>query len=720
VAWLLRHGVRPDQVLAVTFTNRAAAELKERVEALAQSRGLWVSTFHSACARILRRHADRLGYPVSFSIYDEEDRGRLASRVLREFGIGSDRISRAAAVRTISDWNSSGLSPEAARAECWSLLDEDKAKVYERYEQLLREGGAMDFDDLLIQTHRLFEGHDDVLAQYTARLRHVLVDEYQDTNRIQFLLARALASGTRNLCATGDPDQSIYKWRGADIRNILDFEEHYPDATVVRLERNYRSTANVLRTAGNLIRHNQDRRQKELLTDAASGPLVRVVTFDGADEEGDGVAKALRAWIDAGNSAADAAVFYRVNSRSRAIERSLRRFDIPYQLVRGVEFFQRAEVKDLVAWLRIIANPRDREAFARLVGAPARGAGAGSVAKVLARAEESGLSIREQLLLGPEDSAVRGKAGKALQWAGVTLRQLMDDPFTGVNPLLEEILRRTEYRAWLERKWPEDHQERWENVVELLAAAAGHDARDEENRGLEGFLEEVALVSDQDRFDPDAPRVTLMTLHTSKGLEFPSVYVVGVEEGVLPHSRSAEDPAAMEEERRLLFVGMTRARRSLWLSAGMRASGWTGGVSGPSRFLEELGTEGMERDHRETTPRAVWTPDGLRGPSGGRRSGQGAMRRGGAPAKTDFLGMDPPAGDFVDEMPPETVASDLDTGFNVGDRVHHARFGTGRVRRLEQRRSSLRATVEFRMGVKTLDLAYARLERVPDYDDGTS
>ncbi len=712
VAWLLGRGVRPDQVLAVTFTNKGAGELRERVQALVPAGGLWVSTFHSACARILRENHEAVGYPASFTIYDEEDRRRLAGRVLRELGVPAEELKPGLFVRRVSDWKNAGRTPADLEKGAWGSGEALLAKAWAHYERLLLEAAAMDFDDLLLRTHRLLETNPAVLDGYRARLRHVLVDEYQDTNRVQFLLARALASGTRNLCATGDPDQSIYGWRGADIRNILDFEKHYPDAAVVRLEENYRSTGNVLRAAGSLIRRNADRREKDLRGGAEAGAAVRVELFEGADEEGEGVGAAVRELLDSGTPASAVAVLYRVNARSRAVERALLTRRIPYQVVRGVEFFQRAEVKDLVAWLRLLANPRDGEAFARVLEAPRRGAGPVARATVLEAASKRGLPVRDALLLGSGVLGVGGKAGRALDAAAEDLRRLLELPSDRVGSLLEAVVTGVGYRDWLEQNWPQDHQERWENVTELLDAAAAHDLR-EGSGGLGGFLEEAALVSDQDRWDEGAPRVTLMTLHACKGLEFPAVFIVGVEEGVLPHSRSAKDlhgmenAAGIEEERRLLFVGMTRAKRRLWLSAGMHAGGWTGGMGGgPSRFLGEIGREGVQRaDHSATRPPAWEEGAGrdLRFPSGGVRRGAFA----GADA-------DPGPGFEQDAAPAEAVARQAGSPFTVGQRVRHSKFGAGRVRRLEQHGDLVYAMVEFRGGVKKLDLEKARLEPLGD------
>jgi DNA helicase-2/ATP-dependent DNA helicase PcrA len=711
VAWLLRGGASPREVLAVTFTNKAAAELRERVAALVPSAGLWVSTFHSACARILREDHEAAGLPASFTIYDEEDRRRHAARVLREAGL-SERIRPADLVRQVSRWKADGTGPQAVAEAAWNTGTRELAEAYARYEALLAAAGAVDFDDLLLRTHLLLERNPAVLERYRARLRWILVDEYQDTNRLQFLIARSLASGTRNLCATGDPDQSIYGWRGADLRNILDFETHYPEATVVRLEENYRSTRHVLDAASRLIRNNRDRREKDLRSAAAPGAEVAVEIFDGADEEGEGVGEAVKGLLAEGVPAHDVAVFYRVNARSRAVERALRHRRIPYQVVRGVEFYQRAEVKDLVAWLRLLANPRDAEAFARVLEAPRRGAGEGARARVLEEAAKRGVPVRDALLLGSGALGVRGKPGKGLDAVASVLRDLLALPAEEVAPLLERVIALSGYREWLEEHWPDDHPERWENVTELLAAARVHDADPtaEGGAGLAGFLEEAALVQDQDRFDPSAPRVTLMTLHACKGLEFPCVFLVGVEEGVLPHSRSlraehgGEDAAAVEEERRLLFVGMTRAKRRLWLSAGLRAAGWAGGgQSGPSRFLEELRGPGVRRTSRATRARASFDGEDLY-----RRFGKGrgaAGPRGGADG--EFL-FEP------DAAPTEAVARIDGLSIRQGQRVRHAKFGTGRVRRLETRGSSVRAIVEFREGVKTLDLDYVRLETPGD------
>ena len=705
VAWLLRQGARPSEVLAVTFTNKAAGELRERVAALVPSAGLWVATFHSACARILRENHAAARLPPSFTIYDEEDRRRAAGRVLRELGIPSERMRSPALVRRISDWKAEGLDPAAAARKEAGQAFPDASRAYERYEALLAAEGAVDFDDLLLRAHRLLEGDAAVRGRYRDRLRWILVDEYQDTNRLQFLITALLAGPAPNLCATGDPDQSIYGWRGADIGNILGFEERFPGATVVRLERNYRSTARVLGAAGRLIARNRLRHAKDLRTDAAAGPEVRVEIFDGADEEGEGVAGAIREALDRGEAPNGMAVLYRVNARSRGVERALVRRGIPYQVVRGVEFFQRAEVKDLVAWLRLLANPRDGEAFARVLEAPRRGAGPSARDRVLAAAESRGIPVRDALLLGSDAIGVRGRGGAALDEAAAALRDLLALPTGSVADLLVAVLARSGYEPWISDHWPDDAEERLENVHELVAAARARDARPEGEGGLDGFLEEAALVADQDRYDPAVPRVTLMTLHACKGLEFPSVFLVGVEEGVLPHARSTrvpeawgEDEAGVEEERRLLFVGMTRAKRSLWLSAGIRASGWTGGDSGPSRFLEEIAGPGVRRTSRvRFAAPPLPAPDEPRMRPFGRRAPR--PDEGGAVFEAD-------------PIPAEAVARVEGLPFRVGQRVRHERFGAGRVRRLESHGGSVRATVEFRSGVKTLDLDFARLEPI--------
>ncbi len=717
LAALLRRGVLPHQVLAVTFTNRAAAELRERVERLVPAGGLWVATFHGACARILREHGEAVGVPRSFTIYDEEDRGRLVGRVLRELPGARDVLTRGEAGKRIRSWKGAGVTPAAARGAVWAPAERMAAEVYARYEALLRAQAATDFDDLLSLAARLLADHPAVLESYRRRLRHVLVDEYQDTNPIQFRIARALSSGTGNLHATGDPDQSIYAWRGADIRNILDFREHYPAARILRLERNYRSVRNVLDAAGALIRRNRDRHEKDLLTEAEAGPPVRVAIHDDVDREGRAVGAEIAAFLAEGRSPREAAVLYRVNARSRAVEVALRGRGVPYQVVRGVEFFQRAEVKDLVAWLRLLANAGDGEAAARVLQAPARGVGDASVARILEAAAGAGLPVREILLRGAGPLGLKGRAGAALERTAADLRRLLEFPATSTAGALDEVLAATDYRAWVERHWPEDAPERLENVDELLAAARAWDSGDEAGGGgaggVQGFLEQVALVSDQDRFDEDEARVTLMSLHAAKGLEFAAVWIVGVEEGVLPHARSLDDPASLEEERRLLFVGMTRARERLALSCGFRPSGWTGGGGGgPSRFLDEMG-RGVEREDLRTGggfghpgPGMDDDPSRWGRPPGFPPAARGAPF--GSRAGADPGADDPFVPDVVD-VPAAAGPGDA-VGFRAGDRVRHAKFGDGKVRLVERRGSSVRITVEFRMGTKTLDLAFARLE----------
>jgi DNA helicase II / ATP-dependent DNA helicase PcrA len=594
IAWLIEEkGISPFEILAITFTNKAADEMRQRVAELVGpvAQRMWVSTFHSACVRILRRDAGRLGYPSSFTIYDQADAVRLTGYVIRDLGLDSKKFAPRSIHAMISAAKNELVDFDTAARQATTVIERRVAEVYQEYQKRLVAAGAMDFDDLLLVAVNLLQMFPDVLAHYQARFRHVLVDEYQDTNKAQNELVLLLAGGHHQVSVVGDGDQSIYKFRGADIRNILEFEEAFPDANVVVLEQNYRSTQTILDAANAVIANNSRRKPKALWTDQVDGELV--MRYHAEDEHDEG------AWLATEVSRlhrtpgadgehyewGDVAVFYRTNAQSRPVEEELVRRNIPYKVVGGTKFYDRREVKDLLAYLRVITNPADEVSLKRIVNVPKRGVGDTSVARVDRRARERGLPFAGALAEA-EAAGVTGRALTGIRQLLDLLEDLREQRAAGDNvgpaALIETILERTGYLAELHEENSVESAGRIENLEELIGAAREVD-------DLDTFLEEVSLVADTAEADPDDSKVTLMTLHTAKGLEFPVVFLVGMEDGVFPHLRSLGEPDEMEEERRLAYVGITRARERLYLSHAWCRSLWgQTQYNRPSRFLDEI------------------------------------------------------------------------------------------------------------------------------------
>ncbi|MHB8680809.1 MAG: ATP-dependent helicase [Acidimicrobiales bacterium] len=631
VAHLLATGdATPWQVLAITFTNKAADEMRERLARLVGpvAEKMWVSTFHAACVRILRANADRLGYRKSFTIYDDSDSRRLVEQVMRELNIDTKKLPPRGVQAAISSAKAELASPADYQAQAYSVFEKRIADVYVQYQQRLQASSAMDFDDLLVLTVRLLREHPDVLQGYRERFRHVLVDEYQDTNRAQNEIVLLLAAAHHGVCVVGDPEQAIYGFRSADIRNILEFEEAFPDAAVIPLVQNYRSTKTILDAANAVIANNVTRIPKELFTEGDTGEKIRRYRADDEYDEAAWVAgEILRLRAAESLRWGDVAVFYRTNAQSRALEEALVRHDIAYKVVGGTRFYDRREIKDLLAYLRVLANPSDEVSFRRIVNVPRRGVGDASVEKLAAWARANDVPFAAALAFAPE-AGVSGKAAKGV----AELRGLLDDlrrmneADLGPGDLIVEIAERTGYRAELEAEDTIEARGRLENIAELAAAASGSDSLDE-------FLESVALVADSDDLDGDGSRVSLMTLHTAKGLEFPAVFLVGMEDGVFPHLRALDDPMQLEEERRLCYVGITRARRHLYVTHAWSRTQW-GATSHaiPSRFLSELPDELVQ----DVGLSGGGRPDPLRGiPSWTRR------RTGRRPDPDDDLGFEP-------------------------------------------------------------------------------
>jgi len=708
IAYLLaQRRATADRVMAVTFTNKAAREMRGRITALlgAEPHGMWLGTFHACSARILRDQGERIGIRRNFVIYDEVDRSALIKEAIRQAGLDEKRLSLATAGAEISRAKNELKDARAFAEGAVGYLESQVATVYPLYQSLLEAAGALDFDDLLFRVVELFQQSEEARARFQRRFDHVLVDEYQDTNRAQYLLLRDLVAEHRHITVVGDPDQSVYSWRGADIRNILEFQRDYPDALVIPLEQNYRSTKAILAAAQAVIRENSERVDKGLWTEGPDGTSVVVAQLYDEREEALAVAREVRRLVDEGDSDfGDMAVLYRTNAQSRALEETFLRAGMPYRLVGGVRFYQRREVKDVLAYLRLLAHPRDRLAFERVVNVPKRGVGHKSLSELMRTAAERRVSHWD-LLLEPEAAGVRGAAANGLR----RLRETIDEVAEWGAPwplvtVLDKLLDRSGYRQFV-RDGSIEGEERWANVVELrgLAAEQGDLPSAE---ALPVFLEQVALAGEVDQMDDVTSALTLITLHQVKGLEFPVVFVTGVEEGLLPHSRSLDTLSEIEEERRLLYVGMTRAKRRLYLSHCFRRHVYGSPAPAiPSRFLAALG------DHAEVER---W--DAGRSPSGGYQD-QVPGRHRSYVVPVAVRGQPLPlrrARDATFEHATAPGAAPLAVSrFQAGDKVEHARFGRGVIRASEMTGAGEEVVIDFESaGHRRFAVSDAVLRRV--------
>jgi DNA helicase II / ATP-dependent DNA helicase PcrA len=600
-------GAKPNEILAITFTNKAAAEMRERAELLVgrRVRAMWVMTFHSACARMLRAHADRLGYTRQFTIYDQADSRRLVKRCLDDLGIDPKRFTPGSMQAQISDAKNKLRDADAYGQLVGSFFEQTVADVYRSYERELHRMNAMDFDDLLVRAVNVLELFPEVRELYASGFRHVLVDEYQDTNHAQYRWLQLLAGEHRNLMVVGDDSQAIYGFRGADIRNILEFEDTFPDARVIKLEQNYRSTQTILDAANAVIRNNRGQKPKSLWTDLGQGDEIKVRELEDEHAEGRFIAGEVQRLVDEGISRSEIAIFYRTNAQSRVLEDTLVRAEIAYQVIGGTKFYERAEIKDAIAYMTVFVNPQDVGAFTRIVNSPRRGIGTTSVSRVLAFANTMGMSVWEAAS-DPEQIPGLGPAAvKAIRRFTGTMHVLREraESSAAVAALLKETLQETGYLEALEAERTIEAQGRLENLEELVNVAAEYDAAGSEEPSLADFLQQVALVSDADERADDEGLVTLMTLHNAKGLEYPIVFMIGCEEGVFPHSR-ALDEGGLEEERRLCYVGITRAERDLYLTyARTRTVFGARAFGAPSRFIAEIPNSLTDRD--EQRPRGL-------------------------------------------------------------------------------------------------------------------
>jgi DNA helicase-2/ATP-dependent DNA helicase PcrA len=717
IAYLIGDGhAEPRQVLAVTFTNKAAEEMRARVEALlgADCRNVWLSTFHALCARLLRREAPAIGLSRDFVIYDSSDQLAVVKQALRDLHIDDGFVQPRAALARISHAKNRMETPEAVAASGtgWSHRDEQIARVYEYYLKTLKDSGALDFDDLLLRTVDLFEQSAPVREKYASQFRFVMVDEYQDTNRPQYLLIRRLAGVHRNLCVVGDPDQSIYKWRGADLRNILDFEQDFPEVTIVKLEQNYRSTKIILDAASAVISRNVNRKDKRLWTDRKGGS--RIAYYRGNDEldEADFIMRTARAGLSEDVDSM-VAVLYRTNAQSRTIEDALMREGLAYKVVGGVRFYERKEIKDAIAFMRLVINPHDDVSLRRVINVPARGIGKAvmeALEKIVPSSEDglpllsAGLapapaasSLWTRLVAGLEDGGFTGRAAASLTVFRDLIVSLTDVARTEpVSVAIAKMLDRTGYLQDLRAERSEDADARVENLAELVSAAREYESRETEPK-LVGFVDRLSLLSDVDEEQGDRnARIWLMTLHSAKGLEFPTVVLAGLEEGLFPHSRSRDEVDELEEERRLCYVGMTRARTRLVLTGAARRRVFGEYQSSePSRFIEEVPVELLEH----IAPSRPVLSDHEHPHYEFRTNPYGRGRR----------------GRFREEEPAyayENEDQSAGLALRPGMRVRHAQFGVGSVISVEPLADDMKLVVRFASaGQKTLRAKYARLEQ---------
>ncbi|MBQ6835407.1 MAG: UvrD-helicase domain-containing protein [Lachnospiraceae bacterium] len=710
VAYLIEEkNVAPWNILAITFTNKAAGEMRERVNGLVEygADSVWVSTFHSLCVRILRRFIENLGYDTSFSIYDTDDQKTLMKQIFKSMEINNKQYKERGVLSVISSAKNELITPEEfalnARAD-GDFRGQKIAEIYKEYQMQLKKNNALDFDDLLVKTVELFDAKPEVLDYYQEKFKYIMVDEYQDTNTAQFKLVSQLAKKYGNICVVGDDDQSIYRFRGANIRNILNFEQAFPGARVIKLEQNYRSTKMILDAANGVIRNNTGRKDKTLWTENEVGSKVRVKIFDTAFDEADGIVKDM---VKKGGAWKDYAVLYRTNAQSRLIEEKCIAYNVPYRLVGGVNFYQRKEIKDILAYLKTIANGRDDLAVQRIINVPKRGIGATTVGKVNLFAAVNGMNFYDVLL---RIGAVPGIGKAAVKIDKFTdeigrFRQMLREG-SSIEEVIEDIVNSTGYRDELLEEGEVEAETRLENIAELVNKAVSY-WQDADEPSLDGFLEEVALVADIDSMDESEDRVILMTLHAAKGLEFPYVYLTGMEEGLFPSVMAmSEDAEAIEEERRLCYVGITRAERELMCTAARQRmiKGETR-YEKPSRFLDEIPGEYVEREQQENSiyarRRAVSDYEDSDLPWNNRPSG------------ISLFGKKPEVGRKPDFGKAFTVQKASSLDYCEGDRVRHIKFGVGTVKNIVDGGKDFEVTVEFdSVGVRKMFASFAKLQKI--------
>lgn len=695
IAYLLQQGVLPYRILAITFTNKAAAEMRERVDKMAgeAAKDVWLFTFHAFCARLLRREIDKLdSYNRNFAIYDSTDSRNLIKQIVRELDLDEKRYQPSAIAARISGAKNLMQSPAEYADAAGDFYERQVAKIYLQYEAKLRSNNAVDFDDLLLVTLKLLQENEEVRSRYQKKFDYLMVDEYQDTNRVQYLLTKILAASHRNICVVGDADQSIYGWRGADIRNILDFEKDYPDARLIKLEQNYRSTQVILDAANAVIENNTGRKPKNLWTDKENG--TEIIYYHANDERDEArfVIERLHELQDGENiRLGDVAVLYRTNTQSRVFEEMLVKSGIPYSMVGGTKFYDRKEIKDIIAYLRVIFNPHDEISLLRIINVPRRGIGDATLTKLQAYSSDSGRHLFDVISDAENVPGISSRFGSKLNELSAVLSELMDTASTAsVKQLVDEVINKTGYIEELQMSRSAQDQSRIENLHELLSVAEDF-ARTGEEDTLENFLAHVALVSDIDDARLDEEKLTLMTLHSAKGLEFPVVFLVGIEEGIFPHARTLLDEEEIEEERRLCYVGITRAEKRLFLSnAKMRMIfGHTVNYP-PSRFLEEV-PRALIRVYKRSVQERASAPVAV------------SPKRGSRPSNW-FL---QPQTSFIPNDMSDSVK------YSAGDKVSHSKWGSGTVVSVKDSVDGQEVKIAFEgAGIRSLLTKYAVLKKI--------
>lgn len=694
-------GVNPWNILAITFTNKAAGEMRERVDKIVGfgSESIWVSTFHSMCVRILRRHIDRLGYDTNFTIYDTDDQKTLMKDVCKMLQIDTKVYKERMFLGEISSAKNELVTPEEYELNAAGDYVKGKvAKVYKEYEKQLRDNNALDFDDLLLKTVQLFQTQADVLDYYQERFRYIMVDEYQDTNTVQFQLIRILAGKYKNLCVVGDDDQSIYKFRGANIQNILNFEKVFADARVIKLEQNYRSTANILNAANAVIRHNTGRKDKTLWTDNEEGEKIGFRQFDTAFDEAEYIVDEIRKGVsDKGYTYSDNAILYRTNAQSRMFEEKFVAANIPYKIIGGVNFYARREIKDLLSYLKTIDNSKDDLAVRRIINVPKRSIGLTTVNRVQENALERGISFYDALSSADLIDNIGRSLSKIESFVALIEHFKEQSEKMSLSQLMEEIIEMTGYIESLEAESEIEAETRIENIEELKSKIIAYEEScEDEKPTLSGFLEEVALVADVDTLDENSDYVVLMTLHSAKGLEFPNVYLAGMEDGLFPSymTITADDPMEIEEERRLCYVGITRARKHLTMTCARRRM-----IHGEtqynklSRFLKEIPLELLDTGN-------IVEKNTMDVPK------QTAYAQARQTFKTKAFSTAKPIKQFG-------TASGEGPGYDVGDRVKHMKFGEGLVTAMTAGGRDYEVTVQFdTVGVKKMFATFAKLQKI--------
>ena len=711
IAYLIEEkGVNPWNILAITFTNKAAEEMRQRVDSLVGigAESIWVSTFHSMCVRILRRYIDRLGYDNRFTIYDTDDQKTLMKEVCRKTDIDTKRFKERMLLSVISSAKNEMILPEEFELNAGGDFVQLKiAKVYKEYEAQMRANNALDFDDLLVKTVQLLETQPDVRENYQERFRYIMVDEYQDTNTVQFRLVSLLAGKYRNLCVVGDDDQSIYKFRGANIRNILDFEKEFSDAKVIKLEQNYRSVGNVLEVANSVIRNNKGRKEKTLWTDNEKGEKIRLRQFDTAYDEAQFIAEDIKDETAQGANYSDHAVLYRTNAQSRLLEEKFVAMNIPYKIVGGINFYSRREIKDVLSYLKTIDNGKDDLAVRRIINVPKRGIGLTTINRIQESAAARGIGFYDALSAPDLIPGIGRSASKLDSFAALIEYFKGRSEESGVTDLLTEVIEKTGHTESLEADDPEELEARVQNIDELVSKAAVYEESCSdrgERPTLSGFLEEVALVADIDSVAEDRDYVILMTLHSAKGLEFPHVYLAGMEDGLFPSymSISGDDPEELEEERRLCYVGVTRAEEKLTLTcARMRLVRGERQYNSMSRFIKEMPSALIDTGKRE----GGFSQNVSLGEKRTYSSEVSGYKRSAYAQKPAFAAIQKGSGLMAKKS--EGLS------YGVGDRVRHVKFGDGTVTEIKEGGRDYEVTVQFdTAGVRKMFALFAKLIKI--------